>query len=220
MIGHHPPEESLLALAAGRLGAGPEAVVSAHVESCPECAGRLRVLNAVGGALLEQSEPHALAANALAATLQRLGDVPQRPPRRQEGAVPPAASWLPSDCAWPASLRGCELGPWRRVGPGRRICRVRLAHGNGGSLFLFGIEPGRSFPRHGHERLELTQVLCGAFSDGRAVFGPGDFDTADADVQHELVAQPGAMCVCLTWIEGRLRFDSGIAATIARWVGV
>lgn len=83
-----------------------------------------------------------------------------------------------------------------------------------------GSAPGRSLPSHGHGRLELTQVLCSAFADGRAVFGPGDFDAADGEVHHRLVAQPGSDCLCLVRVDGRVRFDGRAVAATGRWLGV
>jgi putative transcriptional regulator len=221
MILHHPEDEFLLSLAAGRLPAGQAVVVAAHIESCAACGARLRTLQAVGGALLERADPHPLSPDLLAATLRRIADAPPERPRPTPlPAGAPAGTSLPPGVAWPTSLRGCQVSPWRWVGPGRRFSRVRLPHEPGASLFLLSISPGRSLPRHRHQELELTQVLCGAFADGRAVFGPGDFDAAGSDVHHEPLVQPGSDCVCLTWVEDRLRFDRRIAAAIAHWVGI
>ncbi len=221
MILHHPDEDFLLAMAAGHLPAGQAVVVRAHVESCPDCRARVRALQAIGGAMLERAEPHALAPDALASTLRRIAATPQEPGRA--AAIPvhaPSPAWLPADVGWPATLRGCKVTPWRWLGPGRRFARVHVPQDPEGSLLLLGIAPGRSLPPHRHRLLELTHVLCGSFADGRAVFGPGDFDAADCDVHHQPVVQPGGECVCLTWVEGRLRFDGRVAAAVARWVGV
>ena len=84
MIQHHPGDELLLPLAAGRLSAGQAIVVSTHLEGCSECRGRLHTLQALGGALLEQAEPAVLAAAAWERTLQRIDS-----PRRD---APPAAA--------------------------------------------------------------------------------------------------------------------------------
>ncbi|TFZ00967.1 transcriptional regulator [Ramlibacter henchirensis] len=221
MIVHHPEDEFLLSLAAGRLPAGQAVVVQAHVESCGHCTERLSTLEAVGGALLERAEPHPLSPDLLAATLQRIAGVPPEPASTSPTpATAPAGTWLPTGVTWPTSLRGSKVTPWRWIGPGRRFSRVQLPHDPEATLFLLSISPGRSLPRHRHEQLELTQVLCGAFVDERAVFGPGDFDQAGPDVHHEPMVQPGQVCVCLTWVEGRLRFDGHIATAIARWTGV
>lgn len=219
MILHHPPEELLLALAAGRLSAGQDLVVAAHAERCAECASQLHMFASLGGAVLELTDPHPLADDAWSATLERLSNESEQT-RSLAPAQWPPTDWLPQGCTWPASLRGCTFTPWRSMGPGKRFCRVQLPYAREGSLFLLSIAPGGTFPRHGHEQMELTQVLCGAFADHRALFGPGDFDVAGPEVRHEPIVQAGSVCVCLTWVEGRLHFDSGIAASMAHCMGV
>ena len=218
MIRNHPRDEHLVALAAGLPG-GQAVVLGAHVGSCAYCRERLRTLESIGGGLLEQAEPHPLAADALTSTLRRIAQ--EAPAARFAGSAAhtPAAS-LPPGVAWPASLRGCRITPWRWIGPGRRISRVQVPHDPAASVFLLSIDPGRSLPWHRHAQLELTQVLCGSFTDGQAVFGPGDFDTADHGVHHQPVVQPGSVCVCLTWVEGRLQFDGRMAAAMARWLQI
>jgi putative transcriptional regulator len=121
---------------------------------------------------------------------------------------------------WPASLRSCRVTDWRFMGPGMRYARVAVPHDPSAMLYLLRIGEGRSLPRHTHGDLEFTQVLCGTFDDGRAVFGPGDFDAADEDVHHQPIVQPGATCVCLAYVGARMRFDGRIASLIGRWVGM
>lgn len=217
MIRHHPGDELLLSLAAGRLRAGLGVVVGAHLEGCATCRERLQMLEAVGGAMLERTEPQPMAADALASALQRISreETPAGPRRR---APAPSSPGLPPGLPWPASLGGCEAAPWRWMGAGRRISRITVPHDPQASVFLLRIDPGGAFPRHGHAQLELTQVLCGAFSDGRSVFGPGDFDSADEGVHHEPVVEAGSVCVCLTALEGPLTFDGRMAAAMARWL--
>jgi len=63
-------------------------------------------------------------------------------------------------------------------------------------------------------------VLCGAFDDGRGVFGPGDFDAADEQVHHQPVEQAGAVCVCLAYVGAPMRFDGRIASLVGGWIGI
>ena len=79
---------------------------------------------------------------------------------------------------------------------------------------------GKSLARHTHTGLELTQVLCGSFHDGRDAFAPGDFDAADTEILHQPVVDPGATCVCLAAIDGRLRFEGRIGAAIGSLIGM
>lgn len=219
MIHHHPGDELLLPLAAGRLSAGQALVVSAHLEGCAECRNRLHTLQALGGALLAQADAAALRPDAWERTLQRIAEPAAVP------AAPPAARphpALPADVTWPASLRRCHVSGWRWMGPGMRYARVGLpqAAAPGSSVYLLHIGEGRSLPRHTHGGIELTQVLCGAFDDGRAVFGPGDFDATDESVHHQPVVQHGATCVCLAYVGAPLRFDGRVASLIGGWIGM
>jgi putative transcriptional regulator len=218
MIQHHPGDELLLPLAAGRLSAGQALLVSAHLEGCVECRTRLHTLQALGGALLEQSEPVVLEPGAWERTLQRIDG----PPRKTDRAAPAAAQFpgLPEAVAWPASLSGCRVSDWRWMGPGMRYARVGVANEPSAAVYLLRISEGRSLPRHTHGGIELTQVLCGAFDDGRAVFGPGDFDAADESVHHQPIVQAGSTCVCLAYVGARMRFDGRIASLIGGWIGM
>jgi len=63
-------------------------------------------------------------------------------------------------------------------------------------------------------------VLCGSFNDGRAFFGPGDFDAADSSVHHQPIVQADRECVCLAYVGGPLRFDSRVAGLIGGWIGL
>lgn len=219
MIHHHPDDEFLLPLAAGRLRAGQALVVSTHLEGCAECRGRLHTLQALGGTLLEEAEPAALEPDAWERTLQRID-------RGEYSAAAPAAlaprphAALPEGVAWPASLRSADVSDWRFMGPGMRYARVAVPHDPSALLYLLRIGEGRSLPRHTHGGVEFTQVLCGAFDDGRAVFGPGDFDAADESVHHQPVVQPGATCVCLAYVGARMRFDGRIASLIGGLIGM
>ncbi|MBN8509240.1 MAG: cupin domain-containing protein [Burkholderiales bacterium] len=218
MIQHHPGEELLLPLAAGRLSAGQALVVSVHLEGCAECRARLHTLQALGGALLEQAEPAALEAGAWERALRRI-DHPAPVPAPVV-PMPAAHPALPDGVPWPASLGGCRVTAWRWMGPGMRYARIGMPHDPAAALFLLRIGEGRSLPRHTHGGVELTQVLCGTFDDGRAVFGPGDFDAADEAVHHQPVVQPGATCVCLAYVGARMRFDGRIASLIGDWIGM
>jgi putative transcriptional regulator len=218
MIQHHPGDELLLPLAAGRLSAGQALVVGAHLEGCSDCRARLHTLQTLGGALIEQADPVGLEAGAWERTLHRI-DRPAPAPA-SAAAPPPPHPALPDGVPWPASLRGCRVSGWHWMGPGMRYARIGIAHDPAASLYLLRIGEGRSLPRHTHGGVELTQVLCGTFDDGRARFGPGDFDSADEAVHHQPVVQPGATCVCLAYVGARMRFDGRVASLIGGWIGM
>jgi putative transcriptional regulator len=87
-------------------------------------------------------------------------------------------------------------------------------------VFLLRIGAGKSLPPHTHSQCELTQVLYGSFDDGRAVFGPGDFDETDGEVHHQPVVQSGGECICLAAVNGKVLFDGAIARLLGSLVGM
>ncbi|MEO5845277.1 MAG: ChrR family anti-sigma-E factor [Caldimonas sp.] len=225
MSHHHPDEALLTALAAGTLARGPAVVTAAHAERCPRCRAHLRELDAVGGALLEAAEPALLAPEALARTLARIDAAPPAPAARPPAGRPPrdAARFLaglPAGMAWPQSLAGSIPGGWHWLGPGMRWSRVRLADDRAANVFLLRIAAGKSLPSHSHAGVELTQVLHGAFHDGRERFDAGDFDEADGSIHHQPVVEPGSECICLASVEGRVAFDGRLARTLGSLIGM
>jgi putative transcriptional regulator len=217
MIQHHPDDDLLLALAAGRLPGGAALLVSVHLEACAQCSARVHALHAVGGALLEAIEPQMLAPQSLSKTLERIDAPPAKP--RAKAPLSHSHS-LPDGRALPASLGGCNVGPWRRMGPGLRFSRVRCPRDARASLYLLHVAPGRGLASHTHSQFEFTQVLFGSFDDGRSVFGPGDFDAADSGVRHRPMVVGDEACVCLAYVEGRLHFDGRLASAIGRLIGM
>jgi putative transcriptional regulator len=218
MIRHHPADESLLALAAGRLPGGQALLLNTHLEACASCRARVAALEAVGGALLEEAEPMLLAPESLARTLALIDGAGA--PAEPAPSLPVARPALPGQMPWPDSLRDCAASRWHWMGPGMRWSRLMLPSDPSASLFLLRIAPGRSLPRHTHKQLELTQVLCGTFDDGRALFGPGDFDVADPMVHHQPVVLDGSECVCLAYVAGGLRFEGRVASMIGGLIGM
>lgn len=221
MIEHHPGDDLLLGLASGWLDSGQALVVSVHLEACAQCRGRMGMLRAVGGHILETIEPQPLDADALDRTFARIDSptaatLPAPPPLRAARPLPS----LPPGVAWPRSLAACEVTPWRWMGPGMRWCRVAPAHESKGSVFMLRIAPGWNLAKHTHTDVELTQVLCGSFDDGRALFGPGDFDATDGDVHHQPVVQAGTECVCVAFIGDRLKFNGWLASLVGRAIGM
>ncbi len=211
MIRHHPDDALLIAHAGGTLASGPALLLATHLEHCAPCRTALRRFEHVGTTLMLDEPAAALAPEAFAATLARL-DAPPTPPIAPIVSPRPP---LPIGMDWPRNLRHCRVSRWRLLGPGMRLSRVTLPHDPKANVFLLRIAAGSCLPPHTHAGEELTQVLHGAFDDGRAVFGPGDFDAADASIRHQPVVQASSECICLASVEGRLVHDS----RLARWMG-
>jgi len=221
-IQHHPDDELLLAQANSRLEVGTGLVLASHLELCAHCRERMRTLEALGGVLLDELEPAALADDALARTLARIDDAAAaaatgESQRIKKVSAPPP---LPEGARWPRSLTHCSATPWRWMGPGMRWSRVTVPDAPDANVFLLRIASGKYLPQHTHSGIELTQVLYGRFHDGRALFGPGDFDAADGSIHHQPVVQDGSECICLASVHGKLRFDGAIAKVFGALVGM
>jgi putative transcriptional regulator len=218
IIQHHPADDLLLALAAGSLAAGPSLVVASHVEACAQCRGRMQVLENAGGVLLEELAPATLSPQALARTLAAIDALPLEAASRERPATClPAA---PDGMSWPRALQQCSATRWHWLAPGMRWSRVTLPADPQAKLFLLRIGAGMKLAWHTHSENELTQVLHGSFHDGRALFGPGDFDQADGDVHHQPVVQASSECICLASIEGKMLFDGAVARALGALIGM
>ncbi len=211
-IHHHPSDEHLLALATGGLPVGIRLVTQTHLELCRSCRDRVSLLEAVGGVVLEDQPVAPMRADALDQALARIDAMEQASPGALRVAGPPP---LPAGAVWPKALAHCSATRWRWLGPGMRWSRVNVPDAPDANVFLLRIGAGKYLPQHTHDGVELTQVIYGHFHDGRALFGPGDFDKADGDVHHQPVVQDGSECICIAAVEGRLAFDG----FIARWFG-
>jgi putative transcriptional regulator len=211
VIRHHPDDALLIAHAGGTLAAGPALLMAAHLENCPTCRSVLRGFEQVGAALMLDEPASALAPGAFAAALARLDAPALAPVLPIVSPRPP----LPDGMDWPRSLRHCQVSRWRLLGPGMRWSRVTLPGAGKTNVFLLRIAAGSCLPPHTHAGEELTQVLHGAFDDGRAVFGAGDFDATDETVRHQPVVLASSECICLAAVDGRLVHDG----FLARWMG-
>ena len=74
--------------------------------------------------------------------------------------------------------------------------------------------PGLQLPAHGHTGEEFTLILKGRLFDDRGVFGPGDFDEAGAEIDHQPVVGPDMECVCLAAVDG----DTRLHSRLGRWM--
>lgn len=218
MTKHHPSDDALLEHAAGTLAGGPARVLACHLELCTECQERLQTLEAVGGALLEAIEPMPMSLTAFAAALAAIDMPTVADP--VEAAKPVRRPALPSGMHWPHSLKDCRVAPWRWLSPGVRWSRVTLPEDRAANLFLLRVSAGCRLPAHTHSDCEWTQVLYGTFEDRRSQYNAGDFDNADCDVRHQPAVRAGSECICLTAVEGRLRFDSALAHAVGTLLGL
>jgi len=215
---HHPSEAVLVAYGSGALGEGLALVVATHLLYCAACRAKARDVEALGGALLEELPPTALAEDAYAKTLPRLGAVEAKPAQQHR---PPANGGFS-----PPGPLGDYLGghvsenDWRRIMPGLSRVAVLPRGKAGANTQLLRVAPGTALAHHGHRGLELTVVLQGGYSDDLGHFGVGDVAETDDAIRHRPVADPGADCICLIATSGRLRFSGLIGRLIQPFIGM
>lgn len=212
-IHHHPEEEFLLDYASGALGEAWSLAVATHLALCPNCRRTVEALEAVGGGMLETVAPEPIDAGAFDAVLMRLESGTEQP----EPPVPaPAGDGSPFRL--PEPLRGYAGGDieqiqWQRLGLGAYQLLIPTGT-KGATARLLRIPAGRPVPTHTHHGMEMTLVLCGAFTDTTGTYGRGDIQQADADLEHQPVAAPEEDCICLAVTDAPLRFKSLAARLI------
>jgi putative transcriptional regulator len=210
----HPSEELILDLARGALAPGEVLVLWAHLAACAECSAALGLAEAVGGALLAELEPAAMAPDALRQALARLDLAP--PP------APPTAPSPPPD--WirvPPEVLAAAGRSRRQAAPGVWVAQItgQLRRGAARS-YLLGIGPGIAVPRHTHRGRELVCVVKGAYEDRGCVYGPGDFAENDEGVEHQPRVTRAGECVCLIAADDRLAPRSLVARLLQPLVGI
>jgi putative transcriptional regulator len=71
---------------------------------------------------------------------------------------------------------------------------------------LLRVRPGAGVPAHTHTATEVTLVLQGVLCDRDTRFGRGAVAIATPDDDHHPHAGEGEDCLCLTVLDGGLRF--------------
>ncbi|MEO3473680.1 ChrR family anti-sigma-E factor [Roseomonas sp. CAU 1739] len=201
----HPSEATLLAYVAGTLPAPHGIVIRTHLAVCGACRDSIRLATALGGALLADAPPAAMAGNALERTLARLGE-PER---------------APSPARIPTTVADFATGRWWWLGPGIHLMPLIRRDRQDARLDLIRVAPGVALPGHGHTGDEVTCVLEGAFGDETGEYHAGDVAEGDETLDHQPVAlDTGRPCICLIATTGRLRGHSWLARLVQPVFGI
>ena len=201
-----------MSYASGNLAEGFAIVVASHVSMCDECRARLEGFEAVGGALVDQTEKVEMSADALAATMALIDAAPEFTPRAAKAnrVLPaPIQDYLGGDV---------EDVRWRALGGGVRQAVLKTKDKT--KVRLFSIPGGTAMPDHSHRGLELTLVLQGAFLDEDVRFGPGDVEIATEHLHHTPIAEEGQDCICLAATDAPLRFRGLIPRIAQPFLGI
>ena len=210
-IAHHPDEDLLAAFAAGALDLGQRVAIATHLAACESCRGWVRAMEQVGGVLISDMAPAAIAEAALDRTLARIDEPP--PP-----APPPRPLRKDAPENLPRFVKTYEFGPWRPIAPRIAMRPIRLPEPGPTRVFLLRAGPGTKVIEHVHTGVEMTCVLTGAFRRDGERYGPGDFDFGDSDVHHQPQIEGGDDCVSLVAIQGELRWQGLLGRLIQPFI--
>ena len=202
---HHPSKASLLSYAAGTLPAPHATVMRTHLALCGACRGTLRLAADLGGAVLQEVQPAALAADALSRTLRRLGES-----ETEEPVLRP-----------PVTVEDFATGRWWWLGPGIWLMPLIRRDHQDARLDLIRVAPGMALPGHGHTGSEIACVLQGAFGDETGEYHAGDVAESGEGLEHWPTAlRTERDCVCLIATTGRLRAHSRLVRLMQPVFGI
>jgi putative transcriptional regulator len=168
----------MLDYAAGLLPPAERLVADLHRELSPQGRQNARLLDAVGGAMLER----VAAGGQLVEASRRL--------ERQDGRLqPPAHS---HGRFAPYLDRDLIALKWRKS-----IFGVKTLPTDTPMASLLRLDPGERAPAHSHGRRDVTVVLCGTYADEFGTYERGDLAFAEPGMKHEPRAVGDQTCVCL-----------------------
>lgn len=211
-INHHLTDALLMSYASGTLDEGFSIVVATHISLCDECRARMESFEAVGGSLVDEVEAVEVGEDSLEATMALIEAAPafDVAPKQSGKVLPqPLYDYIGGDL---------ENVRWKPVGGGVR--QSVLDVDGGAQVRLLSIPGGAAMPDHGHNGLELTLVLQGAFKDEDDRFGRGDIEVADEDLHHTPIAEVGQECICLAATDAPLRFKGLIPRIAQKFAGI
>ena len=212
MITHHPDETLVVEYVCGVCDEPTSLIVATHLHFCSSCRADAAQIQSIGGNLLSELEPQALAADALDKVLARLDEItPYERERRstsQDGTPGVLKPYLGGEL---------EAVVWRKIGP--RLSYVPLLRrGSVVARLLRGV-PGAESGMHTHAGVEYTLVLKGGYTDETGSYAPGDLQVMAKGLRHNPIADPGEDCINLAVTTGRLKFDNVIQKIAAPLFG-
>lgn len=213
MIKHHVSDDLLMGYATGGLSEAFDLVIASHVSLSDDARARLSTFEALGGAVLEDSEPVELSDDSFEATMARImGSAPAE-------TVESSTKTMSRHSVFPKCLRDYVGGDvdavnWRPIGLGVKQAVLNTGDRDATARLLY-IPAGQAMPDHGHNGVEVTLVLQGAFIDEDGRFARGDIEVASEETEHTPVADIGDDCICLVVTDAPLKFN-GLLPKIAQ----
>ena len=195
----HPTDEMLAGYAAGTASDGLSLLIAAHLTYCPACRRRVAALEAISAAHFCDSAVGAVGDDALTRTLARLDE----PPAAQPQPIAPPVPLMPRPVLAALGM-GCDSIRWRFRMPG--VSEYPLDLGGQERVSLLRVRPGAGVPAHTHTASEVTLVMQGVLCDRDVESRRGAAAMATPDDDPPPRAGAGEDCLCLTVLDGGLRF--------------
>lgn len=214
---HHPQQEELLEYATGAADEWLAVMVACHLTFCPRCRDEVALLDALGGALLGDSDGAPVVDGALEASLSKL-DAPGSAPSPAPARVEPALAAVPR----PLHPYLADPAPrFRWLAPGITHLPLELEAG-ARPVRLLRFRQGYTIPAHGHSGLEWLMVLDGELdddSDGQR-YGRGDVCRNEPGKVHVQRVTSDEPCLALVANLGPLIPQSWLGRLLARVVRI
>lgn len=213
---YHPSEELLWSYAAGTLDQDSSLLVATHLALCPQCRSTVKMVEGIGGELIDKAYPADNDIDALDNVMAKLSDISFD----EDDPVPTTFKEdIVSGVTLPRPLRDHIARPldelnWQWLGFGVRYSPI-ANQTMGTKVGLLRIAPNTKVPSHGHTGSEMTMVLSGGYSDSLGKFGVGDVEIADDSTVHQPISDSGVECICLVVISGQ-QLPTGIMAKAFR----
>lgn len=199
-----PIDALLSAYAAGTLNAPLHALVGSHLALSHENRRFVAAMEDLAALELAEAVQRPLADRAgMLEAILSAGE-----PDRGIVAMAPSG-----DAVLPAPLqrlvgRGSQDIAWRFKLPGVR--EYRVAETEAGEAVLYWVKAGRRLPQHTHEGDEVTLLLKGGFTDPLGHYRRGDIAIADAELDHNPVADSDEDCICFAVTDAPLQLTGPV----------
>ena len=220
-VQHHLDHATLVRYASGDLDEAFSIIAASHLAMCEPCQRAARKAENFGGQLLEEIDQMALRPDAFNSLLNMVDNND----KRFDSDMQPRARTTTDDSDIPTPLQrfvGTSLDQisWTPVAPGVRKHMIKLQTKPSSSLYLLRIAAGKAVPEHGHGGSEITLILSGAYRDEMGVFGPGDIEDLDENIEHQPKVTPDAPCICLVATEAPTKFKGIFSRMLQPLIGI
>ncbi|ACT59017.1 ChrR family anti-sigma-E factor [Hirschia baltica] len=205
-ISHHVNDDFLYLYAAGDLDYSWSLAVATHLAMCSHCRQRVALFEDVLAVSMEENSTETVSLSAM-----DLLDNMDEAEISDSDVKPTHSATLENETpVFPEPLRSLAGDlkdiKWSTMGGG---VKQKILHEQDGLIArLLYIPAGVAAASHGHNGVELTQVVAGGYYDGDQAFNLGDMQTVGHDAPHQPIAMQDSACVCLAVTDAPLKFQN------------